>query len=127
AMRFIAQGWNVITVPDGNNILSIIKAIEDAKTSTDKPTLIEIKTTIGKYSKLEGTNLVHGSPLDKEDVSAIKEKMQIRDIPFTISQITMDDFQMFIRKRCKNLSEKFEKKLEDLVEEDKNEILRFII
>ena len=126
AMRFIAQGWNVITVPDGNNIASITKAIEDAKNSSDKPTLIEVKTTIGKYSKLEGTNLVHGSPLEKEDITAIKEKMQIRDIPFTISQITMDDFQMFIRKRCKNLTEKFEKKVEGLEEEDKNALLSFI-
>lgn len=126
AMRFIAQGWNVITVPDGNNIASITKAIEDAKNSSDKPTLIEVKTTIGKYSKLEGTNLVHGIPLEKEDITAIKEKMQIRDIPFTISQITMDDFQMFIRKRCKNLTEKFEKKVEGLEEEDKNALLSFI-
>ena len=126
AMRFIAQGWNVITVPDGNNILSIIKAIEDAKASTDKPTLIEIKTTIGKYSKLEGTNLVHGSPLDKEDVSAIKEKMQIRDIPFTISQITMDDFQTLIHNRCKNLNDKFLKAVENMDEEDKKSLMDFI-
>src|SRR5699024_4871490 len=68
----------------------------------------------------------HGSPLEKEDITAIKEKMQIRDIPFTISQITMDDFQMFIRKRCKNLTEKFEKKVEGLEEEDKNALLSFI-
>ena len=126
AMRFIAQGWNVITVPDGNNILSIVKAIEDAKASTDKPTLIEIKTTIGKYSKLEGTNLVHGSPLDKEDVSAIKEKMQIRDIPFTISQITMDDFQTLIHNRCKNLNDKFLKAVENMDEEDKKSLMDFI-
>ncbi len=126
AMRFIAQGWNVITVPDGEDIISITKAIEDAKASTDKPTLIEVKTTIGKYSKLEGTNLVHGGPLAKDDVSAIKEKMQIRDIPFTISQITMDDFQMLINNRCKNISEKFEKAVENLEEEDKKILNDFL-
>lgn len=120
AMRFIAQGWNVITVPDGEDILSITKAIEDAKTSTDKPTLIEVKTTIGKYSKLENNHLVHGAPLDKEDITSIKEKMQIRDIPFTISQITVDDFQTFIHNRCKNITEKFNKTLETMDEEDKS-------
>ena len=99
AMRFIAQGWNVITVSDGEDIISITKAIEDAKASTDKPTLIEIKTTIGKYSKFEGNHLVHGTPLDKEDITNIKEQMQIRDIPFTISQITVDDFRTFINNR----------------------------
>ena len=36
------------------------KAIEEAKMSVDKPTLIEVKTTIGEYSKYAGTNIVHG-------------------------------------------------------------------
>lgn len=126
AMRFISQGWNVITVSDGNNIEAINKAIEEAKTSPDKPTLIEIKTVIGKYSKLEGSNLSHGAPLDKEDISNIKEKMQIRDIPFTISQLTMDDFQNMINSRCKNLSEKFNKAVEDMDEESKNLLLDFM-
>lgn len=126
AMRFISQGWNVITVTDGNNIEAIDKAIEEAKTSTDKPTLIEIKTVIGKYSKLEGSNLSHGTPLDKEDISSIKEKMQIRDIPFTISKLTMDDFQNMINSRCKNLSEKFNKAVEDMDEDSKKLLLDFM-
>lgn len=118
SMRFISQGWNVITVPDGNDVETISKAIEEAKESTDKPTLIEIKTTIGKYSKLEGSHLVHGKPLEKEDITQIKTAMQIRDIPFTISKITMEDFQYFIHKRCKNLTEKFEKAISNMSEED---------
>ena len=126
AMRFISQGWNVIKVSDGENIPSITQAIEDAKASTDKPTLIEIKTTIGKYSKLEGTNAVHGGPLDKDDVSQIKEKLQMRDIPFTTSQITMDDFQMLINNRCKNLKDKFDKQVESLEEEEKKLLMDFI-
>ncbi len=126
AMRFISQGWNVITVSDGEDIKAIAKAIEDAKAETEKPTLIEIKTTIGKYSKLEGTNKVHGGVLDKEDITKIKEQMQIRDIPFTISQITMEDFQTFIHNRCKNISEKFEKSLENMEEEDRRILEGFI-
>lgn len=122
SMRFISQGWNVITVPDGNDVETISKAIEEAKTSTDKPTLIEIKTTIGKYSKLEGSNLVHGKPLEKEDITQIKNIMQIRDIPFTISKITMEDFQYLIQKRCKNLSEKFNKAKQSLSEEEQNNL-----
>lgn len=119
AMRFIAQGWNVITVADGEDITAITKAIEDAKTSSDKPTLIEVKTTIGKYSKLENTNLVHGKPLEEEDITNIKEKMQIRNIPFTISQITVDDFKTLIHNRCKNITEKFEKVIETMEASEK--------
>lgn len=126
AMRFVAQGWNVITVPDAEDLSSINKAIEEAKTSTDKPTLIEVKTKIGKYSKLEGNHLVHGAPLDREDITNIKEKMQIRDIPFIVSQITVDDFRTLIHNRCKNITEKFNKTLDTLDEEDRECLQNFI-
>ena len=64
-MRFISQGWNVITVEDGKSFELISKAIEEAKASTEKPTLIEVKTTIGDGSINEGTEKVHGYPLTK--------------------------------------------------------------
>lgn len=126
AMRFISQGWNVITVEDGNSYELISKAIEEAKTSTDKPTLIEMKTTIGKYSSLEGTNKVHGTPLTEEDITNIKEKLGMRDIPFTISQNTCDDFRFIINERCQDLNDKFIKELETLSEEEQQEISYFM-
>lgn len=126
AMRFIAQGWNVITVEDGNNYEAISKAIDEAKKQDEKPTLIEVKTTIGKYSKLEGTNEVHGKVLDDDDISSIKEKLDIRDIPFAVSQNTIEEFQYIINKRCKNLSEKFDEKLSKLDDKEKNEFNYFI-
>lgn len=114
SMRFIALGFNVITVSDGENYEAISKAIEEAKRSTDRPTLIEIKTVIGKHSVMEGTNAVHGTPLTKEDISAIKEKLGVRDIPFAISQNICDDFRYFIEKRCNDLSTEFSDKLAKL-------------
>lgn len=125
-MRFISQGWNVISVEDGNSYKLISKAIEEAKLSTDKPTIIEIKSTIGKYSKDEGTNKVHGTPLSKEDITQIKEKVGIRDIPFQISQNTIDEFRYFIDERCKNITQEFNEKLESLSEQEKKEIEYFI-
>ncbi len=114
SMRFISLGWNVITVSDGDDYESINKAIEEAKNSVDRPTLIEINTVIGKHSMLEGTNAVHGSPLSKEDISALKIKLGVRDIPFTVSQNIVDDFKYLIDKRCNMLSAEFEKKLAKL-------------
>ena len=111
SMRFISQGWNVIKVEDGNNYEMINTAINEAKASTDKPTLIEVKTIIGKYSSLEGTNKVHGKPLTEEDITKIKEKLEIRDIPFAISQKEVEEFQYIIKERCQNLNQKFEEKL----------------
>lgn len=126
SMRFIASGFNVITVSDGDNIDAIGKAIDEAKKSTDRPTLIEIKTTIGKYSQYEGTNKVHGAPLGKEDISAIKAKLNVRDIPFAISQNICDDFKYIIEKRCKGICEKFKDSIEaldDLRKEELNKII----
>lgn len=126
SMRFVSLGWNVINVSDGESYEAISKAIEEAKNSTDKPTLIEIKTTIGKYSSLEGTNLVHGSPLSKEEITAIKEKLNVRDIPFTVSQTLCDDFRYFINKRCSDLVSKFNKNLDSLSDKEKEELNYFM-
>lgn len=126
AMRFVALGWNVITIDDGNSYELIAKALDEAKASTDKPTLIEIRTTIGKDSLLEGTNKVHGSPLTKEDITKIKEKCGIRDIPFTVSQTICDDFRYLINERCQNLNKTFMEKIKELPEQEQEELSFFM-
>lgn len=52
---------------------AIARAIEEAKKVTDKPSIIKIRTTIGKGSKLEGTEKVHGAPLGPEDIASVKK------------------------------------------------------
>ena len=126
SMRFVAQGWNAITVDDGTNIELISKAIETAKQSTEKPTIIEIKTVIGKYSENEGTNKVHGSPLKKEDITKIKEQIGFRDIPFAVSQNSMEEMQLLIDARGVNLHDQFLEKLASLDEKTKNELEYFM-
>ena len=126
AMRFISQGWNVISVEDGNAYELISKAITQAKSSTDKPTLIEINSTIGKYSELEGTSKVHGSPLKEEDITKIKEKMGVRDIFFQVSQQSLEEFRYIINDRCENLSEKFEEALTKMPVAEKEELEFFM-
>lgn len=126
SMRFQAMNWNVITVEDGEDYKAISTAIESAKNSADKPTLIEVKTTIGKYSLLEGTNKVHGAPLSKEDITQLKEKLKVRDIPFSISQNTKDEFAYLINNRCDNLYDKFMNNVSKLDEEIKTELEYFM-
>lgn len=126
SLRFIAMGWNVITVTDGESIEQISKAIEEAHACTDKPTLIEIKTIIGKHSTLQGTSAVHGAPLTKEDITDIKEKLKVRDIPFAVSQNVIDDFRYLINTRCENEEQAFIEKLETLSENEKQELSYFM-
>ena len=115
-LRFESINWYYIKVNDGEDIEEINNAIELAKLQ-DKPTIIEVKTKIGAYSPLEGTNKVHGSPLSEEDTIKLKEKLGIRPIPFSISQQAKDDMLDIIKSRNKNLSEKFYSKLTDEVKE----------
>ncbi|KPN15193.1 transketolase [Bacillus australimaris] len=72
--RFEAMNWEVLYVKDGNNIEEVTAAIEKAKQNTDKPTLIEVKTTIGFGSpNRAGTSGVHGAPLGSEEAKLTKD------------------------------------------------------
>ncbi|MFS0786933.1 transketolase [Shouchella sp. 1P09AA] len=71
--RFKAYGWNVIFVEDGTNLAEINKAITKAKTS-DRPTLIEVKTVIGFGSPNKSAKSAsHGAPLGSDEVALTKE------------------------------------------------------
>ena len=121
-----AMGWNTILVTDGEDLTQINKAIEEAKEEKEKPTLIEIKTTIGKYSKFQGTSSVHGKPLDVEDITNIKTKLNFRDIPFAVSSEAMEDFQYLINERVKELEVTFNEQKE-LLSEEKQTILNSLM
>lgn len=110
-------GWNTLEVLDGEDYAMISSAIDQAKAS-DKPTLIEVRTNIGQFSKLQGSNLCHGKPLDKEDISTIKQQLNIRDVAFAVSSEAMEDFQYIISKRNKNLVDNFNNKVAKLNPED---------
>jgi transketolase len=72
--RFTAQGWQVIRVEDGNDLNEISNAIEQAKQDLDRPTLIEVRTTIGYGSPNKaGKSASHGSPLGAEEIKLTKE------------------------------------------------------
>ncbi len=72
--RFEAMNWEVLYVEDGNNIAELTSAIEKARQNDKKPTLIEVKTTIGFGSpNRAGTSGVHGAPLGLEESKLTKE------------------------------------------------------
>jgi len=82
--RFKALGWDTHTVLDPYNLEDFDEKIEKAKQTTDKPSIIEIKTVIGKGSKNQNTNIVHGKPLEREDIKKLKKKLGIRDVEYTV-------------------------------------------
>lgn len=71
--RFEAYGWQHILVKDGNDLEAISKAIEEAKATSDRPTLIEVKTVIGFGAPKAGTSAVHGAPIGIDGIEAAKK------------------------------------------------------
>lgn len=72
--RYKAYGWQVIRVEDGNDVEAIAKAIEEAKADEKRPTLIEVRTTIGFGSpNKSGKSASHGSPLGVDETKLTKE------------------------------------------------------
>lgn len=94
ADRFRAMDWEVITVKNSESVSEISKAIEKAKKS-NKPVLIEIETTIGIYSKYEGTSRIHAN-LEKEDLEEIRKELK-EGAPFTIDEEVRKNVLEFIK------------------------------
>ena len=119
--RFESMNWNYILVSDSEDIISINEAIKSAKSSS-LPTIIEVKTTIGRYSSKEGTSEVHGGNLTQEDISSIKESINLRNIPFQESEEATEYFKGIINPRCEEEISKWMQNVTNLKEEQKNEL-----
>ena len=56
---------------------------------TDKPSIIEVHTTIGWGSQFEGTEKVHGAPLSQDDIKQLKKKLGLNpDEAFQVPEET---------------------------------------
>lgn len=124
--RFDAMGWHTDVVLDGENSVLIDMAISKAKRITDKPSFIEIRTTIGKGSVLEGTNKVHGSPLTKEDIRQLKNKLKIDTDLFKNIVNLRREMSSFINTRVSYDKKKWEVKYNAYVNSCDDETKRFL-
>ncbi|MCL1114848.1 transketolase [Shewanella basaltis] len=83
--RFESYGWHVIAGVDGHNPDAIRAAIEEAKSVTDKPSMICCKTIIGFGSpNKSGSHDCHGAPLGDAEIAAAREFLNWPHAPFDI-------------------------------------------
>ena len=83
--RFEAYGWHVVADVDGHNPDAIRAAIEEAKSVTDKPSMICCKTIIGFGSpNKSGSHDCHGAPLGDAEIAAAREFLNWPHAPFEI-------------------------------------------
>lgn len=71
-----AMGWNHILVKDGNDSKSIASAIAKAKEKHDKPTMVEVKTTIGFGAPNSGESSIHGKPLSSDELNDLRANLE---------------------------------------------------
>ncbi|MDE1999794.1 MAG: transketolase, partial [Burkholderiales bacterium] len=91
--RFEAYGWNVIDMIDGHDVDDVDGAIAKAKLSTDKPTLIVCKTSIGKGSpNRANTAKAHGEPLGGDEIKLTRDAIGWSHDPFVIPEEVYADW-----------------------------------
>lgn len=93
--RFEAYGWHVLHVENGNTDLEAIhKAIETAKSVTDRPTMIKVTTTIGFGSPNKANTAgVHGAALGTEEIKLTREALGWSHEPFEIPADVLSHFR----------------------------------
>ncbi|MEL3153950.1 transketolase [Escherichia coli] len=85
AARFRAYGWHVIEGVDGHDSEEVDAAVREAKSVTDKPSLLCCKTIIGFGSPNKANSHdCHGSALGADEVALVRERLQWPYAPFEI-------------------------------------------
>ncbi len=73
--RFEAYGWQVLRVPDGNDLAEIERAIGAAQADKERPSLIIVRTHIGYGSPKQDRAEAHGEPLGAAALRATKQAL----------------------------------------------------
>ena len=80
--------------PANSQLAGITSALEQAKKTTGKPTLVNIRTIIGLGSQKQNTGSVHGAALGPEDVRYVKQQLGFNpDEKFVASEVIYDYFK----------------------------------
>ncbi|WP_372378064.1 transketolase [Vibrio natriegens] len=87
ATRFRAYGWHVIEGIDGHDPEAVNAAVIEAKSVTDKPSLLCCKTIIGFGSpNKQDSHDCHGSALGADEVALVRKELNWSHAPFEFPQ-----------------------------------------
>ena len=95
--RYEAYGWQVLK-GDMYDVEGVASLIEQAKKEENKPTLIMLKSVIGKFAPKQGTSSVHGEPLGEADVAETKKNLGLD--PEKFFQIDEEAVKYFADKKA---------------------------
>jgi transketolase len=109
ANRFSGYGWNVVKVEDVNDLAAVRAAIKTFHETTDRPTLIIVKSVIAYGSpNKHNTHGAHGAPLGEEEVKLTKEAYGWpADQKFLVPDEVLANFRANIGARGRQAREKW--------------------
>ncbi len=91
--RFMAYGWQVIVVAQGEDLGSIYMAIDNARAEKERPSLIMVRTKLGAGSPKEDSPKAHGEPLGAEAIRATRKFYEYpEDQEFTVDPRVYGNF-----------------------------------
>ncbi len=96
AGRYRAYNWQVLQ-GDMYDMEGIARLVDEAKAEKGKPTLIMLKSVIGKGSPVAGTAAAHGAPLGEENI--VKAKRELGLDPEKTFYVTPEAYEYFATRR----------------------------
>ena len=123
--KYIAMGWEVDYVQEGNDTREIDKAIVRAKYNK-KPTLIEVKTVLGRGSINEGNHIVHGKPLTRDDIAQLKKKLNITTNHMEITENAVKYLRLSIANRINTPYNEWQKYFKNIKKDANAELTKLI-
>lgn len=122
--RFEAQGFETFLIEDGNDLVAIENTLKIAKANLNKPSFIEIKTTIGYgCPKKQGTAAAHGEPLGESNLAEMRTYLGHHDKAFFVEDEVrehiknLNDLQATRESQWHTLFEAYAKAYPDLAKE----------
>ena len=94
-----AAGWDYHLVSDGDHDLDGIEAAIEAAKEDKRPSIIEVKTTLGYASPLAGDHRSHGAPLSEEATAALRDKLGWTWAPFTCPSAVYKTYREAVAKK----------------------------
>jgi transketolase len=114
-LRFQSYGWHVTKVDDGNDRAAMDRALQDARGTADRPSLIILRTQIAYGSPGKaGSESSHGAPLGEDEVRATKENLGYPSLePFFVEPAALGWCREECQIRGRKLQEDWEERFED--------------
>jgi transketolase len=82
AGHFIACGWQVLKVEDSEDLTALETALHQARANLSQPSLLIVKSHIGRGSPKQDSPSAHGEPLGSQAMAATRAHYNWPDQPF---------------------------------------------